>query len=418
MRQTVGKFLFELANPPGDYHFQAAGEEVCFVERPRKRIRWSRLRVLALTASVVATAELSPARATDVPPLRVIKDQDPNFNTLSVDLVNDEILVGNDAQETLQVYSRSAQGLVAPLREIGGQKTFLTFPGQVIIDPVHNEIWNVGNDIADLITVYPRTASGNVAPIRRIDGKRPQLRFNRSWGISLDMVNDELFVTHQKRNQISVFARTTNTDADRHAAAKRTIRGPATGLANAHGIFVDPKANEIYVANLGHAVAKDPTNGLPVGSTHLPSITVYARNAKGNAAPLRTIQGPNTTLDNAKPIFVDSERHQIVVANGSPTHALLFFDQKANGNAAPIRVIQGENTELRDPTGVFVDTIHHELLVANWGNHTITVYPSGASGNVKPQRVISPTKSRVAAGIGNPGAIYVDPERDEIGVAN
>jgi len=107
-----------------------------------------------------------------------------------------------------------------------------------------------------------------------------------------------------------------------------------------------------------------------------------------------------------------------VVANGSPTHALLFFDQKANGNVAPIRVIQGENTELRDPTGVFVDTIHHELLVANWGNHTITVYPSGASGNVKPQRVISPTKSRVAAGIGNPGAIYVDPERDEIGVAN
>src|SRR6266852_2727631 len=403
MRQTVGKFLFELANPPGDYHFQAAGEEVCFVERPRKRIRWSRLRVLALAASVVATAELSPARAIDVPPLRVIKDQDPNFNTLSVDLVNDEILVGNDAQETLQVYSRSAQGLVAPLREIGGQKTFLTFPGQVIIDPVHNEIWNVGNDIADLITVYPRTASGNVAPIRRIDGKRPQLRFNRSWGISLDMVNDELFVTHQKRNQISVFARTTNTDADRHAAAKRTIRGPATGLANAHGIFVDPKANEIYVANLGYEVAEDRTTGLPVGSTHAPSITVYARNAKGNVAPQRTIQGPKTRLDNGKPIFVDSERHEIVVANG---------------NAAPIRVIQGADTGLSNPTGVFVDTVHHAVLVDNWGNHTITVYASGASGNAKPLRVISPTKSRVTAGIGNPGAIYIDPERDEIGVAN
>src|SRR5215510_6837446 len=98
--------------------------------------RLSRLRVLALAVAVVATAKLSPAGATDVSPLRVIKDQDPNFNTLSVDLVNDEILVGNDAQETLQVYSRSAQGVVAPLREIGGQKTFLTFPGQVIIDPV------------------------------------------------------------------------------------------------------------------------------------------------------------------------------------------------------------------------------------------------------------------------------------------
>src|SRR5712692_6762402 len=110
MRQTVGKFLFELANPPGDYHFQAAGEEVCFVERPRKRIRWSRLRVLALTASVVATAELSPARATDVPPLRVIKDQDPNFNTLSVVSVSLKKKIGNNAQETLIVYSRTAKG--------------------------------------------------------------------------------------------------------------------------------------------------------------------------------------------------------------------------------------------------------------------------------------------------------------------
>src|SRR5262244_3258024 len=266
------------------------------------RMGLSRLRGLALAACALVALDISPARATDVPPLRVIKDQDPNFNTLFVDVQHDEILVGNDAQETLQVYSRSAQGVVAPLREIGGQKTFITFPGQVIIDPVHNEIWNVGNDIADLITVYTRSASGKVAPIRRIDGKKPQLRFNRSWGISLDTKNDELFATHQKRNQISVFARTTNTDADRGATAKRTIKGPATGLANAHGIFVDAKANEIYVANLGQQVAKDPSTGMPVGSTQLPSITVYARNAKGNAAPRRTIQGPKTKLDNAKPI--------------------------------------------------------------------------------------------------------------------
>ncbi len=397
MRQTLSRFVLDLSS---------------------RKFRWSRLRLLALVATVIVTAQLSPARATDLNPLRVIKDQDPNFNTLFVDVVNDEILVGNDAQENLQVYSRSADGVVAPLREIAGHKTFITFPGQVIIDPVHNEIWNVGNDIADLITVYPRTASGDVAPIRRIDGKKSQIRFNRSWGIALDLANDELFVSHQKRHQISVFARTTNTDADPNATAKRTIVGSATGLANPHGIFVDAKANEIYVANLGYKMTQDRKTGLPVGSTRPPSITVYARTAKGNAAPLRAIQGPKTKLDNAKPIFVDSERHEIVVADGSPTNALLFFSQKAKGNVAPIRMIQGENTGLSDPSGVFVDTVHHEVLVANWGNHTISVYPSGAGGNVKPLRVISPTRSRVAAGIGNPGAIYVDPERDEIGVAN
>jgi DNA-binding beta-propeller fold protein YncE len=388
------------------------------MRRSRQTMAFSRVGVLALAASVIATAEPSPAAATDVAPLRVIRDQDPNFDTLWVDLVNDEILAGNDAQETLQVYSRSANGLVAPLREIKGEATFITYPGQVIVDPVHNEIWSVGNDIADLITVYSRTAVGNVAPIRRIDGKKSQLRFNRSWGIALDTANDELFATHQKRNQISVFARTMNTDTNPKATAKRTIQGPATGLAEPHGIYVDAKANEIYVANLGHKVVEDKATGLPVGSTAPPSITVYARTARGNVAPLRTIQGEKTQLDMAKPIFVDEGRHEIVVADGSPTDALLFFDQKANGNAAPIRVLQGSDTGLSNPTGVFVDAKHNEVLVANWSNHTITVYPRGAGGNVKPIRVISPTKSRVAVGMGNPGAIYVDPERDEIGVPN
>src|SRR5262244_1484505 len=236
------------------------------------RMGLSRLRGLALAACALVALDISPARATDVPPLRVIKDQDPNFNTLFVDVQHDEILVGNDAQETLQVYSRSAQGVVAPLREIGGTKTFLTFPGQVIIDPVHNEIMNVGNDIADLITVYPRTASGNVVPIRRIDGRRPHLRFSRSWGMALDLTNDELFVSHQKRNQISVFARTTNTDKDPGALPKRAIRGTATGLANVHGIYVDNKANEIYAVNLGHETVRDASTRMPVGATHSPSI--------------------------------------------------------------------------------------------------------------------------------------------------
>jgi hypothetical protein len=374
------------------------------------------LRVLAL--ATVAAADLAPARATDVVPLRVIKDQDPTFNTLWVDLKNDEILVGNDAQETLQVYSRSANGLVAPLREIKGEATFITYPGQVIVDAAHNEIWSIGNDIADLVTVYRRTAVGNVAPIRRIDMKKPQIRFNRSWGIALDTAHDELFVSHQKKNQISVFARTTDTEKNPKASAKRTIAGAATGLAEPHGVFVDPKANEIYVANLGHKVVQDKDTGLPVGVITDPSITVYSRTASGNVAPIRTIQGSNTKLDSAKPIFVDSGRREIVVADGSPTDAILFFDQKADGNVAPIRVLQGPDTGLSNPSGVFVDTIHNELLVTNWSNHTISVYPRGAGGNTKPTRVISPTKSRVAVGMGNPGALYVDPERDEIGAPN
>lgn len=378
------------------------------MSRSRPTIYRGTARVAILMAIMVGVA-VSAASATDVKPRRVIKDHDPNFNTLWVDTVNDEILVGNDAQETLQVYSRTANGVVAPLREIKGHATFVTYPGQVVIDAEHNEIWSVGNDIADLVTVYHRTDDGNVAPVRRINGRLEQLKFERSWGLALDTGNGEVAVSHQKRNQISFFGRTTNTDTNPDATTIRMpIRGSRTKLANPHGIFIDAAVNEIYVVNAGHSV----------GSTAPPSITVYARTAEGNAAPLRTIQGDQTRLDNARPIFVDSERHEIVVANGGPTNALLFFDQNADSDVEPLRTIEGDKTGLSNPTGVFVDTINNEILVANWGNHTITVYPRGAEGNIRPLRVISPTRSRVAVGIGNPGAIYVDAERDEIGVLN
>src|SRR5213593_1528647 len=108
--------------------------------------------VLTLVAIVVACVSVVPAGAVDVKPRRVIRDRDPNFNTLWVDTVNNEILVGNDAQETLQVYSRTANGHVEPLREIKSppatdtrspHNTFVTFHGQVIIDPIHTEILSV-----------------------------------------------------------------------------------------------------------------------------------------------------------------------------------------------------------------------------------------------------------------------------------
>ncbi len=370
---------------------------------PRHRVGLLRRDPLALLGGLLLVGlALAPAQAGDVPPLRVIADKDPNFNTLWVDTVNDEIVVGNDAHETLQVYSRTANGVVAPLREIKGPKTFISFPGQVFIDPAHNEIWSVGNDIADLVTVYNRTADGDVAPIRQLSLK--PFRLNRTWGLFVDTVHNEVALTHQRRNAVTIWSRTAVAGGE----PLRTISGPDTGLANPHGVFIDTARNEIYVMNLGHTK----------GSTALPSITVYPRTARGNVAPLRTIQGPETRLDNCGQIFVDAQRGEIVVANGSPSNDILVFDQLAEGPAKPKRIIRGHRTGLSSPTGVFVDTVHNELLVANWGNHTITVYPRDARGNVPPLRFISPTTSRAAAGIGNPGAIYVDPVHDEIGVVN
>ena len=225
-------------------------------------------------AALVLGVAVGAAGAADVAPLRVVTDHDPNFNTLWVDTVNREILVGNDAHETLQVYSATARGVVAPLREIKGPNTFVSFPGQVFIDPVNEEIWSVGNDIADMVTVYSRNAEGNAAPIRRIVFK--PLGLNRTWGLAVDLVNNEVALTHQRRSRVTVWSRTTNTDVNPTATPLRTLSGLATQLADPAGVFIDPGSNEMYVVNTGHRV----------GSITSPSITVYARTAAGNAAPL------------------------------------------------------------------------------------------------------------------------------------
>ena len=89
------------------------------------------------------------------------------------------------------------------------------------------------------------------------------------------------------------------------------------------------------------------------------------------------------------------------------------------GNVAPSRVIQGPKTGIQNPTSVALDQKNGEVWVANMGNHTATVYPLTADGDVAPTRTIrggaveDPTLM-----IGNPGAVGYDTKREEILVPN
>src|SRR5215831_20239568 len=96
-----------------------------------------------------------------------------------------------------------------------------------------------------------------------------------SVGIRAVFAQDELFVTNQGINSVTVYTRTANGNV----APLRTISGGATGLGFPEGIAVDTVNNEMFVAN---------ENSL--------SVTVYARTANGNVAPLRTISGAATGL--------------------------------------------------------------------------------------------------------------------------
>ncbi len=93
-----------------------------------------------------------------------------------------------------------------------------------------NELY-VSNGTADSITVYSRTADGNIAPVRTITGAATNLSALR--GIAVDTANNEIFVANWA-NSITVYSRA----ADGNIAPVRTITGAATNLNGPVGIAV------------------------------------------------------------------------------------------------------------------------------------------------------------------------------------
>ena len=149
-----------------------------------------------------------------------------------------------------------------------------------------------------------------------------------------------------------------------------------------------------------------------------PSIAVYAQDAKGDAAPLRTIQGPKTQFNWPTGLALDPARNELFVANDGGS-SILVFDASASGDVAPLRVIKGPKSLVSNPTGVFFDQKNQELWAANFGNHTSTVYKPQANGDAEPLRVIRSAKATDAVpGMGNPHPIAYDTKRQQLLVPN
>src|SRR3990172_1263225 len=82
-------------------------------------------------------------------------------------------------------------------------------------------------------------------------------------------------------------------------------------------------------------------------------------------------------VNNLPPVWAQEE---IFVANRD-ANSVTVYARTANGNVAPMRTLSGAATGLNQPLGLVVDTVNGELLVANFGGKSITVYTRGAGGN-------------------------------------
>ena len=275
----------------------------------------------------------------DFAPLRTVQDPHSTFTGIAVDPATNEVIINDDNRFNLLIYDRSVKtdGVAEPKRRIGGHKTKIEFISGVSIDAGRREIYTVNNDVIDNMLVFSYDQQGDVAAARELKVD------HGAWGVSVDPTHEEVAVSIQHTNKIVVYRRT----AQGGDVPVRLIQGKKTGISDPHGVYVDSKNDEIVLVNQSSAHdvehgdrrrAFDPElegkekirSGPSTGRFVPPSITVYARTANGDVAPLRTIQGSNTRLSLPLGIYVDTEHGEIYVANDGG-HSVLVFGRTADG---------------------------------------------------------------------------------------
>lgn len=355
----------------------------------------------------------------DVPPTRIVADPHPTFDGLAVDPDNDVVVMSDENRGSLVMYERTSgshtMATTEPKRHIIGPQTELGFIAGVALDPRRREAWVVNNDGGN-VAVFSYDQQGDVKPRRELTVP------HQSWGLSLDIARDEVAVTSQQYQAISIYARTA-TGIERPI---RTIRGENTMLADPHGVYLDGAGNEVFAANHGNwtelrSYADDavllPGEYKP-GRFEQPSIRVYRGDGDGNIRPLRTIQGPHTQLAWPMGIDVHRERNELAVANYG-TSSLLIFAKGAMGDAAPIRIIGGPRTGIVGPVAVAYDRKNQEIWVANYADHTAVVFDIEAAGDVPPKRIVRNAPAGTpTTGFTNASAAAYDSKRGQVLVPN
>lgn len=280
-----------------------------------------------------------------------------------------QIFVPNNANDSVTVYERDADGEVMPIRTIAGAATDINFPFALAVDPTHEELFvsNFSDFVEpETITVYDLSADGDIAPKRTLVGEATQL--DSPIGIDVDAVNDELFVRNFSGSTIHVYSRTASGDTP----PLRTLAGNATEIdVNTVDLSVDAVNDELVVASR--------SNGNP------DAILVFARTASGNTAPIRRITGDLTTLDDPYGVHVDPSHDEILVAGAG---GVQVFSRTASGNVAPLRTISGPLTGLEGAANG-VDLVDNEIFVSRRFPDTVLVFARTASGNVEPLRTIA-----------------------------
>jgi hypothetical protein len=166
------------------------------------------------------------------------------------------------------------------------------------------------NQPADRLEIFSAEATGSSAPVQTLD-------FSVAVRDVAVNARGEIFVTDPATDRILMFA----ADASGAAKPSSSIGGASTAILSPTAIAFDSRG-DLVVANEGRQ---------GVGA----SITFYAPEARGDAAPERTIAGTLTALSDPVAVAADSQGATYVI--DAAARDVLVFGPGASGNQAPVR---------------------------------------------------------------------------------
>ena len=335
---------------------------------------------------------------------------------IAVDSVGD-IFVTDSESNSVSAFQSGDNGDVEPSATIATPTNIFEPTGVALDSSGRIYVANGNRDraVSDTVTIYAPGSNAATPPIGSIEGDKAEI--STPFAVALDKAG-KIYVANQVDGynfdgSITVYSAGSVGNVAPIAKISGAKTGDKTGLKSPNGLAVDG-SNKLYVLN--------EFGGTGNGS----SITTYPPGADGNVAPEATIAdgaSKRTQLNSPAGLALDS-RGNIYVTNDGGSNSITVYAAGSNGNVAPKAVISGSDTGLSTPRGIAIDS-DGNIYVANASDGvvtdesdddsdssenapaTITVYPPGSNGNVKPIATIT-----------GPLTSLAHPEGIAIGLAN
>jgi hypothetical protein len=249
----------------------------------------------------------------------------------------------------------------------------------------------LANRDSPAILGFPANSEGNTKPSISISGSNTLLEEPDALAVD---AHGNIYTANDGGQEIYIFPAGSNGNV-----TPKVLGGSNVPLTATEGIAID-RNGEIYVSDYGAN-----------------QILIFAAGASGNTAPIRTISGANTGVDEPLGMAFDSA-NDLYVSNGyygsRDNPPIVEFSPTANGDVKPIGTLGipggGGKATLDGQFSIAVNA-KDDIIVGNTHTGAVDIFKHGARGNVKPDAIITGSNTGfddiTSLGIDAKGFIYV-----------